>query len=112
MTSFKQGDILLVPFPFTHHRTTKQRPAVVLSSETYNRAHPDIILAPITSRMGGVPDMVPLVEWKSAGLLRPSMVKPILSSFDVSLVRRQLGSLSASDLDQVRALFSRILDLP
>lgn len=111
MTRYKPGDIVIVPFPFTSHRTTKQRPAVVLSSKKYNRTHPDIILASITSRAGGASDMVTVVEWKSAGLLKPSMVKPILSSFDARLVRRKLGSLSASDLAKVKALFKKVLDL-
>lgn len=53
-----------------------------------------------------------LADWRAAGLLKPSVVKPILSSFDVRLVRRKLGALSAPDRAQVRALFARILDLP
>ena len=51
MTTYKPGDILLVPFPFTDHTATKQRPAVVLSSELYNRSNPDLIIAPITSKV-------------------------------------------------------------
>ncbi|MBE9470854.1 MAG: hypothetical protein IMY75_01910 [Chloroflexi bacterium] len=57
-------------------------------------------------------DEVRLVDWQAAGLLKPSVVKPILSSFDVHLVRRRLGVLSASDQARVRALFAQVLDLP
>jgi len=32
MTGYEFGGILLVPFPFTDHSTTKKRPAVVVSS--------------------------------------------------------------------------------
>lgn len=111
MTPYKPGDILLVPFPFTDQTTTKQRPAVVLSSEAYNRSHPDIILAPITSKIARTSDEVLISEWQSAGLLKASAVKPILASFETSLVRRQLGVLSTSDLQSVRELFRRILVL-
>jgi mRNA interferase MazF len=112
MTVYEQGDVLLVPFPFTDQSGGKQRPSVVLSGGKYNQAHRDVILAPITSQtMPGV-DEVSLVDWQGAGLLKPSTVKPLLSSFDIRLVRRKLGALSVSDRAQVRALFAGILDLP
>lgn len=109
--SYKQGDVLLVPFPFTDQSTTKQRPAVVLSSAAYNRTHPDLILAPITSQLHKEYDKAILNEWQNAGLLKPSFVKPLLSSFDPLLVKRQLGSLSGADLEAVRDLFKQILNL-
>ena len=111
MTTFKQGDVLLVPFPFTDQSTTKQRPAVVLSGEAYNLIHPDVILAPVTSQISRRPDEVALSNWPEAGLLNPSVVKPILSSLDVALIRRQLGTLSDTDLQAVRDLFTEVLDL-
>ncbi len=97
MIIYKQGDVLLVPYPFTDQSGFKQRPAVVLSGEAYNQAHPDVILAPITSQVTNTPDEVKLMAWQTAGLLKPSVVKPILSSFDIRLVRRRLGALSPTD---------------
>lgn len=107
---FKQGDIVLVPFPFTDQSAVKQRPAVVMSSEAYNLVHPDLILAPVTSQIHHAPDEVSLNDWQSAGLLKTSAVKPILSSFDNLLIKRHLGTLSNSDLQSVRLLFKRIFD--
>lgn len=103
--------MLLVPYPFTDQGGTKQRPAVVLSGKAYNQNHPDLILAPVTSQIAHIQDEVILDNWKIAGLLKPSSVKPLLSSFEASLVRRKLGQLSPSDLEHVRALFKRIFDL-
>ena len=110
MTPIEPGDVLLVPFPFTDQTAVKQRPAVVLSSRAYNLAHPDIILAPVTGRFGGSDEVV-LGDWQAAGLARVSPVKPLLASFEKTLIRRTLGHLSAADLSEVRSLFVRILEL-
>jgi len=37
MTDYKFGDIVLVSFPFTDQSTTKKRPALIVSSDSYNR---------------------------------------------------------------------------
>lgn len=36
MTSYKFGDVVLVPFPFTDQSASKKRPAVVVSSSAYH----------------------------------------------------------------------------
>jgi mRNA interferase MazF len=36
MTRYNKGDVILVPFPFSDQTTTKKRPAVIISSNTYN----------------------------------------------------------------------------
>ena len=46
---FRQGDIIIVPFPFSDLRETKQRPVLVLSKTEYNNNCEDIITCGITS---------------------------------------------------------------
>jgi mRNA interferase MazF len=111
MTAYEQGDVLLVPLSFHRSKRGKATPGVVLSHSSYNQAHPDVILAPVTSQVSHGSDEVNLADWSSSGLVKPSIVKPVLSSFYGRLVRRKLGALSATDLAQVRAFFARILDL-
>ena len=45
---FEFGDVVLVPFPFSNQATSKQRPAVVISSRVYGASRPDVVLMAIT----------------------------------------------------------------
>jgi mRNA interferase MazF len=68
MTAFKFGEIVLVPFPFTDQLGTKKRPAVVVSSDTYNAEHIDLVLMAITSQTTGKmrPSEVDIGDWRKA----------------------------------------------
>jgi len=47
--SINQGDIVLVPFPFTDLSAQKKRPAVVISPNWFNNNYEDVILSAMTS---------------------------------------------------------------
>lgn len=102
--AYQFGDVVLVPFPFTDQSATKQRPGVIVSSLAYHRARRDLILMPITSQVRGSGEFgeVILEDWQSAGLLKPSAVKPVLATFERVLVRKTLGHLSARDQQRLR----------
>ena len=51
-------DVVVVPFPFTDRRATKRRPALIVSSASFNEAHEQTILAMITSTGGSWPSDV------------------------------------------------------
>jgi mRNA interferase MazF len=109
-TIYNFGDVVLVSFPFTNQTATKTRPAVVVSSNAYNSARPDVILMAITGHLSSYPrigEMV-LAEWKKAGLLRASTVKPIVTSLEKDLVIRRLGSLEPKDAQALRNSFQVI----
>lgn len=47
----RQGEILLIPIPFTDLSSNKKRPVLVLSNDDYNSKADDIIVAAITSNI-------------------------------------------------------------
>lgn len=111
MINYKFGDIILVPFPFTDQTTLKKRPAVVVSSNEYNNGRQDLIIMAITSRLHQVERLGEklVIDWQGAGLLKPSVFKPILATIENSLVLKQLGSLQNEDLHILRSIMKNIL---
>jgi mRNA interferase MazF len=105
------GDLVLVPFPFTDQSATKRRPAVVVSSDAYHRERPDLVILAVTSQTrpaAGVGEAV-IAKWKEAGLLRPSVLKPVVATVERGLVLRKLGRLEEEDR---RALRERAAEDP
>lgn len=103
-TIYNFGDVVLVPFPFTDQTAAKRRPAVVVSSDGYNKARPDLILMAITGHLSGYPRIgeVAVSDWKGAGLLKASTIKPILTTIERKLIIRTLGKLERPDLTALR----------
>ena len=99
---FKFGDVVLVPFPFTNQAASKKRPAVVVSSHAYNMVKADVVLMAITSQARPFPtsDEIYVQGWQAAGLLKPSVIKPVFATIEQSLVIRQLGALDAADQER------------
>jgi mRNA interferase MazF len=110
-TGFSFGDVVLVPFPFTDQTSAKKRPAIVVSSDEYHRDRPDVILMAVTSQVraaAGVGECA-VEGWREAGLLKPSVVKPIVATVHRQLVLRKLGTLRDHDRAGVRRVLSTIL---
>ena len=111
MTYYDFGDIVLVPFPFTDQKASKKRPAVVVSSMTYNRERSDIVLMAVTSRIkpSAFFGETGVIEWKEAGLLKPSVIKPIFATIEKGLVLRKLGRLGEDDRNALQEIIQAIL---
>ena len=108
---FEFGDVVLVPFPFTSHTASKRRPAIVVSNIAYNDARPDLVVMAVTSQLRPSPTLgeVQVDQWQAAGLLKPSVIKPVFATLERALVIRQLGTLSATDRAELRRAISETL---
>jgi mRNA interferase MazF len=108
---FGFGDVVLVPFPFTDQSGAKKRPAVVVSGSNYNTARRDIIIMAITSQvrtpLGFGEAMV--ADWQAAGLIKPSVFKPVFATIERTLVVRSMGQLSANDAKTLREIITDCL---
>ena len=112
-TSYEFGDVVLVGFPFTNLKVTKKRPAVILSSTSYQTYRPDVILLAITSQIRDplTYGEALIVEWQQAGLIKPSLLKPLIATVDQEIVLKKMGTLGAADQLRLKELLQGILDL-
>ncbi len=102
---YKNGDIVLVKFPFSDLKNSKVRPAVVISSDEVCQDQKDPILLFISSVM--MPDIEAYelvflethVDFKKSGLKKKSVFKPAkLATVERKFIRKKLGTLG----DQIR----------
>lgn len=113
MTDYEFGDVVLISFPFTDQIGSKQRPAAVISTGAYNRARPDLILIAITSRFRNPPGFgeQPVGEWREAGLLKPSVIKPVIFTAEKGLIRKRLGAFVEEDQERVQSIIRLVIGL-
>ncbi|WP_448533791.1 type II toxin-antitoxin system PemK/MazF family toxin [Parathermosynechococcus lividus] len=111
MTTYDFADVLLVPFPFTDQSTTKKRPTVVISSGSYNITRPDLILIAVTSQMTSplLFGELEITDWQNAGLLKVSVIKPVVTTVAKELIIRKLGRLQTPDRESLERLLRSIL---
>jgi mRNA interferase MazF len=113
-TSFKRGDVVLVPFPFTDLSSAKQRPALVVSADAFNTTRDDVLVAAITSQipaqLAADEFMIPAGELAACRLPKPSIIRlSKLVSLHRQLVIKRVGALPVATLTlvmtQLRQLF-------
>ncbi|MBI4702280.1 MAG: type II toxin-antitoxin system PemK/MazF family toxin [Deltaproteobacteria bacterium] len=108
MMRCEPGDIILVRFPFTDLATSKRRPGLVVSPAEFADRHGDIVLLALTSQDQDDEELR-LEHWQTAGLPKPTWVKPLVGTLASSLVERRLGTLDRADEGRVRAAIERLV---
>ncbi len=105
------GDVVLVPFPFTNQSGTKKRPAVVVSSSGYNTHRRDLVIMAITSQIRQPLSFgeALVADWQAAGLIKPSVFKPVFTTIEQSLIVRTMGTLTNAEQHTLQGILPRIL---
>ena len=112
MASFRQGDVIKVPFPYSDRATRQSRPALVVSVGSIEENHRLLWVVMITSAENrGWPGDVTVNNLEQAGLPAPSVIRTAkIATIEVSDASR-LGKISASLLKQVINKIGRELGL-
>lgn len=109
--TFTFGSVVLVPFPFTDQSGTKKRPAVVVSTRAYNAHRRDIVIMAITSQMRyplGFGEAL-VSDWQGAGLMKASVLKPVFTTIEQTLVVKTMGTLCSADIQTLQTLLGELI---
>ena len=100
--TFKRFDVVRVHYPFTDQKTSKLRPALVLSNDDFNRVAKHSVFAMITSsKRDKWPGDCDIVDLNGAGLSKPSLVRMKIFTLDHRFVEDKIGHFAGDDNDSV-----------
>lgn len=112
MASFRRGDVIKVPFPYTDRSTRQTRPALVVSASEIEDRHDLLWVVMITSAGNrGWPGDVSIKDPASAGLPVPSLIRCAKIATIEAGDAVSLGRISPSLLRQVSARLRQNLGL-
>jgi len=112
----KRGEIVLLSFPFTDLQTTKVRPALVVSSDSFNKISRDAVFIFITSKPYNEPFDIRLdkqdtsfrtTRLKVSSTLRASKIMCL----EQGLVKSHLGCLDNKTMQKVEQALMSLLSL-
>ncbi len=109
---FKAFDVVAVPFPFTDREASRRRPALVISNESFNKQHDQLVLSMITTTTNNVwLSDVSLANWQKAGLKVACHFRLKLFTLDQNLVLKKIGHLSSADIKAIQAVLAKYIDV-
>jgi mRNA interferase MazF len=110
MPTFKAGDVVRVPFPYTDKTTRQHRPALVVAADELETDHGLIWVCMVTSAMHRAwRSDVPINDLRLAGLPVPSVVRTAKIATIEARDADRLGSLDGLAMRSVHENLSRIL---
>ena len=107
-----QRDIVLLRFPFSDHRGSKVRPALVISNDSYNSKSEDFIAVAITSdlKIRGYSIFLGSEDLERGRLIVKSKFKPDkIFSANKKLVRMNIGNVKNAIHEKVIGSISELL---
>lgn len=111
MATYKQFDVVIVPFPYSDSPQSKKRPALIISgTEDFDGKTAHSVCAMITSlKNKSWPLDVEVKDLKKSGLPAPSVVRMKLFTIDHQIIKEKIGELNTIDQAKVKKSLKTIL---
>lgn len=106
--TYKQWNIVVVPFPFVDVAKSKPRPALIISKAEFGKDTGYHIASMITSAKHPAQNGDTLItDRELSGLTQPSLIRLKLFSLDERLISSVIGHLSDKDSADFQRNFSK-----
>ena len=109
----KQGDIVLIPVPFTDLSSRKRRPVIVISNNEYNRKTADVVVVAMTSNPKSTDYSFTITssDLKLGRLNRPDKVRvDKIYTLSQSIVVKVFGRVKPSILRRIRNVLQSLTE--
>lgn len=107
----EQGDIVLIPVPFTDLSSQKRRPVIIISNDNYNRQSADVVVVAMTSNPSQTPFSFRLTssDLIEGSLNRPSVVRADkIYTLAQSIIVKKFGKVSPKTMQHIRQMLVTI----
>ena len=104
-----QGEIVLIPVPFTDLSSSRRRPVIVVSNDSYNRATTDMVVVAMTSTSAHGPYSFTITSADlAAGTLNhPGTVRADkIYTLSQGIVVKGFGKVTDVTLDRIRRILA------
>jgi len=111
-TLYRQGEIIIIPFPFSDLSGTKQRPVLILSKNEDNSKSDDIIACGITSNLKDSKYSVFISDENiiAGSISTKSKIKvDKLFTVEKGIIKKRLAEIDNSTFNKVRQEFLKLI---
>ena len=108
----EQGDIVLIPVPFTDLSSQKRRPVIVVSNDSYNRASADVIVVAMTSSPAAAPNSfrISSTDLVEGSLNRPGTVRADkIYTLAQTIIVKKFGKVSPQIIQRIRQMLETVI---
>lgn len=109
----RQRSVVILPFPFSDLQRRKARPAIIVSSNKYNRRSDDVVAVPLTSNPRPSEYSVPVTSKNMEhGKLAVDSHARVDKLFSVEkrIIASRIGMVDGKTHDAIRKLLSALID--
>jgi len=107
---YSQGEVVLIPVPFTDLSASKRRPVLIISNDSYNNSNPDFIVVAVTSNLIQQGISLTNGDMIQGSLPKPSVVRcDKIYTLHQGIVVKSIGHIANTVLASVRTEITNII---